>query len=461
MPPADGQTGPGVLAACAARHWLARHAAGVKRVRCSDHSHVFVPWTTSACTGLVSCLPALETVKLHVLEPLDGEDFGCLLEALAWCTRLTALDLSLISARIDDDGEFLVHIHSDTPAFAKVRSLAKLRSLTKLALSFGERDDTCTLADLVDAVSPLTGLTELVIGLCEPAEVPAALGQLKGLQSLALRGLRPGVFEAGCLDLPRLKILEFQGCEFSDAEVLPDATALQSLTCIKCTHGQGLQFFNPYLVQLPLQSAVFDAGMSHHGARSSLAMLPADMGSLRCTLLHLSCSGHGFTHFPLALTQLVALECLRVTRHNLAELPAGITALSRLTELSLGRITPWQNLLQEQERLPLDVRALGDLSSFPALCDLSFQSCEVKLCESLPGAVRHTSLASLSFDVAHPAPECLLAVLQLTQALTRLRRRSVLSFIDEKGFCGEPVECRVQALPPFHRFKAATMACGL
>ena len=460
MPPADGQTGPGVLAACSARRWLARHAAGVKLVRCLDHHCDIVPWTTSACTGLVSCLPALETVVLHIPEPLDGEDFGCLLEALSWCARLTALDLSLTPCGLSDEGVILADVHSDTPPFAKLHRLAKLRSLTKLALSIC--DDSCTLANVVDAVSPLTGLTELAISLYEPAVVPAALGQLKGLQSLALRGLSPGVFEAGCLDLPRLVSLEFQGCGFNDGDVLPGATALQSLTRIECTGGNGLQFFDPQLVQLPqLQRAVFDAAMHHHGPYSSLATLPADMGLLRCTLRHLCCSGHGFNHFPLALTQLVALECLRVTRHNFAELPAGITALSRLTELSLGRVTSWENFLQEQERLPLDARALGDLSSFPALRKLSFQSCEVKLCESLPGAVRHTSLASLSFDVAHPAPECLLTVLQLGQALKRLGRCSVLRFAYEKDVCGRPVECRVQTLPLFHRFKAATKACGL
>ena len=33
---ADGQSMEGVLAACAARRWLARYAAGVKRIRSRD-----------------------------------------------------------------------------------------------------------------------------------------------------------------------------------------------------------------------------------------------------------------------------------------------------------------------------------------------------------------------------------------------------------------------------------------
>ena len=104
------------------------------------------------------------------------------------------------------------------------------------------------------------------------------------------------------------------------------------------------------------------------------------------------------------------------------------------------------------------MRALGDLSGFPGLCELTFQNCEVELCQSLLGAERHTNLASLSFDLAHPAPECLLMVLQLGQALKRLRQRSVLKFVEKMAY---GMKCRVQPLPPFHKFKAASVACGL
>ena len=231
---ADGSTGPGVLAAFSARRWLARHAAGVKRVRNAQRN--IVPWTTPACTGLVSCLPALETAALQVPEPLDGEDWGCMLEALARCTRLTSLHLCMTPCAMDNKGKLvLVCIGSDTPAFAKLHGLAKLRGLTKLALSFGTYD-TPALADVVDAISPLTGLTELLIrfdDILEPAVVPAALGQLKGLQSLKLCRLEPDVFEAGCFDLPNLVSLEFDKCNFPEVEVLPGISSLQKLTCIE------------------------------------------------------------------------------------------------------------------------------------------------------------------------------------------------------------------------------------
>ena len=47
-----------------------------------------------ACASLVTCLPALEDVSLWLC-PLNKDDLWCLLEALAWCPRLKALDLSM------------------------------------------------------------------------------------------------------------------------------------------------------------------------------------------------------------------------------------------------------------------------------------------------------------------------------------------------------------------------------
>ena len=48
---------------------------------------------------------------------------------------------------------------------------------------------------------------------------------------------------------------------------------------------------------------------------------------------------------------------------------------------------------------PLDVRALGDLSGFPALCRLYIAFCEVRLCESVVGAVGHARLKRLHFHM--------------------------------------------------------------
>ena len=84
---AGREGGPAALAACAARRWLARYAAGVNLV-CS-----YTVADASACMSLVSCLPALETAMLHVPQPLAPADLRCLLEALARCPRLSELEL--------------------------------------------------------------------------------------------------------------------------------------------------------------------------------------------------------------------------------------------------------------------------------------------------------------------------------------------------------------------------------
>ena len=197
--------------------------------------------------------------------------------------------------------------------------------------------------------------------------------------------------------------------------------------------------------------------------RLGLSSLPAEMGSLVSGLLHLDLGGNGITRFPVSLTQLTALQVFKAEGNEFVELPAAIVALSRLTELRLGRIASMDDPGQVFGRRPLDVRALGDLSAFPALGELSFSFCEVVMCESVLRAQRHASLASLSFHVAHPAPECALAVLQLSKELKALRRVSVVSCVHAGDFrvnVGLALQL-AGGRSPYQKFKAALEACGL
>ena len=421
---ADGRIGPAMLVACAARRWLARSAAGVKLIR--SHSQA----AAAACTSLVTCLPALEGVELSLRTPVGREDLGSLLEALSWCPRLSALDLEMTNGihYIPGPDEELEDMHWPFPAPA----LAKLSGLTSLVLSFDD-EDAYTLADVVSALVALTGLVKLSIGLPRTADVqlvPAGLGQLKALQSLQFCCIRSCVLEAGCLELPKLQSLEFNACKIPGAEVLPDVSALQCLTRLEFFEGEGPVKFYPQLAQLSvLQRLVLSRMLDLPYEELDLGplRLPADMGPLSSTLLHLDINGHMGTRFPRSLTQLVALEHLNAERNGFAKLPAGITALSRLTELMLGRLSVYdEDPLGEHGARPLDARALGDLSRFPGLRKLSFNSCEVMLCRSVVGAVRHASLVSLCFRDAYPALKFSPAVMQLAQELCRLGRGSVL-----------------------------------
>ena len=103
--------------------------------------------------------------------------------------------------------------HSSMPIHWMLHSLApfaKLRSLTELWLPVGQ-EEFYPLADVVRALVSLTRLAELNIIYPQPAVVPAALGQLKGLQSVDFLALSSCVLEAGCFDLPKLLSLESQG----------------------------------------------------------------------------------------------------------------------------------------------------------------------------------------------------------------------------------------------------------
>ena len=162
------------------------------------------------------------------------------------------------------------------------------------------------------------------------------------------------------------------------------------------------------------------------------------MGSLSTTLTYLDFGGHWLTRFPHVVMQLGALKVLIATNNDFAVLPPAITALSRLAELRLGRIMPPVDpqhivpFIDPERRPPLDVRALGSLSSFPALRRLSLAACEVIVRESFSVAAQHPAIEKISFRQAHPAPGCAQTVQQLSSALVRMGRGSVLEFTDEE-----------------------------
>ena len=447
------KSGAVVQAACAARRWLARNAARITGIR--SNSCV----SALDCASLVSCLPALERAELALYGSMVVNDLGCLLEVLAWCP-LRELDLYMGDLKRVGEVDF-EQVDPPQP-FPAAPAFAKLHSLTKLVLFFHE-DGTHVLADVVGALVSLTGLAELTVTFPYPEVVPAALGQLTSLRALHLQQLNSCILEAGCFDLPNLLRLELSDCVIVNVEVLLGLTALHSLTSIMFSGCQGHPFIAELLTLPLLQHLKCETTRACRGS-ARLGLAKAVAGPLGMALLKLSISGHGLAHFPLAVTQLVALEGLHASWNEFAELPAGITALSRLTELRLGRSPLLHDPLQMHERRPLDARALGDLSCFPALSWLSFALCEVVLCESLLGAVRHPSLTSLILWVAHPAPECALAVLQLGQVLRRLRRGRVLRWwmdgaVPDKAY--EPFLQEAQGPAPFQKFMAATEACGL
>ena len=220
-----------MLAACTVRRWLARNAAGVKHLDVGGAP-------PAAYTSLVACLPALELVEMRLDAPLT--DLGCLLEALAWCPRLMSLDIVTLDTMTEDDDVLVDAPNKCFPTLACAPAFAKLRSLTKLALCFGNGGaDPDTLSVLVDALAPLTGLAELHFTSKGPAVVPTSLTQLKGLRSLRFRYLHPCVFQSGCFDLPLLQSLDFRRCVIQTADILLGLSALRSLTSVAFSDSKG------------------------------------------------------------------------------------------------------------------------------------------------------------------------------------------------------------------------------
>ena len=275
---ADGQNGPAVIAACAARRWLGRNAAGVKAM----WSHEDAP--PAACASLVACLPALQYVSLSLPWSLYSVDMDSLLEALAWLPSLRELHLGMTDDEVDGSVEPL-------PYLGCALAFGGLRSLAELGLAFSAESDTsrggdadCVLIDVVGALATLTGFVGLTVTSFQPAEVPRCLGELEGLRSLEFTGFSPCELEDGCLDLPNLESLVFNSCNFEDTEVLPGASALQRLTHIEFSDGEGPRFFDPQLARLPrLQHMEFNTfNLSHVDGDGGLGLpqLPADMGPL-------------------------------------------------------------------------------------------------------------------------------------------------------------------------------------
>ena len=226
---ADGEGKRATRVARGARRWLARNAAGVKQIR-SYSSDYGAPLT---CTILIGCLPTLEIVKLGFSKQLLPDKLSCLVEALACCPRLKALDM-LAVPRVDEEAPQPFPASGCAPAFAK------LRSLTRLSLVFNVAGPTMSPA-MIKALAQLERLVELELDSCQFVTLPAALGQLKRLRELHLSGFSPCVLEAGSLNLPNLTGLSFDGCAFVEGEAtLPGVTALVSLKIIdfhRLLHG--------------------------------------------------------------------------------------------------------------------------------------------------------------------------------------------------------------------------------
>ena len=397
-----------------------------------------------------------------------AEDLASLLNALASGPRLEALKVSFSgegSRTPSDECRGLL------PAFAKLVGLVKLELLLFSA------SPPEVLGDVVGALAPLSGLTDLSLHVwCYDPVVPASLAALKQLRKLDVSTFLGLVLEPGCLDLLVLESLAFFDCTFADSPVqLPGLGDLSSLTSLAIEYCGLLSLANCGLERLPsLQHLNCNDLNGTLGRASTGRVWPADMGTLKSMLLSLDIGGMALACFPFFFTQLTALHCLKASWNDIPVVPAGVTALRGLGMLELGRKrrrdlsggVPPVNLEC------LDASALGDLSSFAHLRMLSFECCEVKLSCAFSDAAGHGALVKLVFNEACPAPECMVAMLQYRQELQRRGRGGVLHFEREPDYDEWEIDRAYrlrlqsesdrtwQALTPAQKFRAALDACG-
>ena len=324
----------------AVRRWLKQHAAAAKMLHLTV-KHEQDPQTALACmSGLLSELPGLEVATVEAERESDtAQVLAGVLSALAWCPCLQTLTLYVEGSELMQTSS--AHSASLVSAFAKLSSLVKL----EWGLPF-------ELSSAVIIVGALSGLIDLTLHGFEeedPGEpapndtVPASLSALKHLQRLSFHSFHGLTLEAGCLNLPRLALLEFSVCIFAHSRVqLPGLDDLSSLSSLELARCDGLCSLSiPGLLRLPrLQHLAFwdrNRGSQCTCARRLWSNLPADMGAASCMLLSLDLSKLNLDAFPLALTGLTGLECLKASGNGFSVLPAPITAMGRLGTLQLGR----------------------------------------------------------------------------------------------------------------------------
>jgi len=388
---------------------------------------------------LLASLPALEAIgKLGRsyglnLRPHPGaavaaaqDSLAGAARAIARCSCLRRLDL-----RIE-----LADKPVDRVSAAFWQYLAEARALEHLKVSIlaGVADmhsglATASASQLITGLAGLTRLRALALKLdiaCEEATLPACVSCLVQLTSLGLFGLRGLRCAPGWARLPALESLLINQCVFAaDGEdALPGMDALASLTILVIEGCPGLRVLPASLWRLArlrclTHWAPYDEAL--HDELSGQA-LPA---SAPCFpfLLTVALPGCKLRDWPACVLAMTRLTLLDLSGSCFEQLPEGLSVLTALEALRLGR----HPMGYMQIGGALDARALGSLAGFPALRELSFTGCSVLFCPSFEDAAAHPRLGRLHLDTSYPAcgPSCQ-AFLGCVIALLRQGRADVL-----------------------------------
>ncbi|GFR48208.1 hypothetical protein Agub_g10067, partial [Astrephomene gubernaculifera] len=300
------------------------------------------------------------------------------LDMAACCPLITPLtnlhSLGLYDVDLTDDPHVVPPNGGGNPLLAN--------PLAQLAAAFGPvgrlRElvlDGCGLDSLPPNFSDLTSLSHLsVTENFDATTVPEGVTSLRGLVVLKLGYLDLSVpLPAGLFDLGQLRELDLEQNFLPGLQ--PDIsklTALQVLNLVDCfdpdVEGEVLPW--PQLYSLTRLRRLGVSGQEGRpqrvkpgiGALTGLEDLDMRHVDLPVAVLEELChhardltsldiSSCGLRSLPQAITRLTRLEAFELTRNNLARLPAGFGAFTRLTDLGLSYNTPLSSLPPDITRL--------------------------------------------------------------------------------------------------------------
>ncbi len=380
-------------------------------------------------SSLLTKLPALESISALSLRAHPGaavaatQDFlAGAARAIGCCPCLRSLDLRIrLADRLADRVPGMVWLY-----LAKARALSHLTLTIRSAAHSGSA--TTSASQLISGLAGLSRLRTLSLKLdnvCEDTMLPACVSCLVQLHSLTLYGLSGLRCAPGWARLPALVSLKFEECAFArDGEdALPGMDALAALTCFELFLCSGLHALPASLWRLTRLRTLEDW---RAGNSPPYAGLPASAPCF-ASLTKICLTEYQLRCWPACVLAMTGLTCLDLRGTCFEEVPEGVSVLTCLTELSLGRHSPGPGEVGGA----LDARALGNLAGFPALRSLEFGHCSVRFGPSFQAAAAHPCLKKLELANSYPAPglSCV-ASLNFVAALLQQGRAGVLRLGD-------------------------------
>ena len=295
-----------------------------------------------------------------------------------------------------------------------VRKLASVRTLEEVILDFSVSADrpgqtAITSLSLAHLVAGLAGLPRLrvlrlaVNGAGKYAVLPACVSRMAQLTSLSLHGFHGLRCAPGWARMPALARLKFQDCVFvCDGEAaLPDMHALVSLTRLDVKGCPSLCALPTSLWRLSQLCRIVHQPYRWASVSSSelpIGGLPTGGAPCSASLTHLTLAYHNLRAFPQGILVMKRLKHLDLSHSCFEQLPAGVSALTSLEKLHLGRHPTYDSDIGGT----LDARALGSLAGFPDLRGLGFTSCRINFDMSIQDAADHPRLEWLQLRTAYP-----------------------------------------------------------